>query len=107
MVVEAVLAVAVLAGLALAPVVARRVQPVPLPQALLLWLLPRAHLPVPVVVAPAVPGRAVLAGLLVLADLVVEPEVLLHLLSRPSSSAAMARNSARPRATSEPEPRSR
>ena len=64
--------------------------------ALLLWLLPKVHLPVPVVVAPAVPGLAVLAGLpalAVLVDPVVEPEVLLHLLSRPSFSAARARSS--------------
>jgi hypothetical protein len=46
--------------------------------------LAKAHLPVPVVVALAVPVLLVLAGLPVLADLVVEPEVLLHLLSRQS-----------------------
>jgi hypothetical protein len=69
------------------------------PLALLLLLLPRAPLPVSVAVAPAVPVLAVLAGLRVPVVLVVEPEVLRRLLSRPSSSAAMARNTRSPRAT--------
>ena len=61
--------------------------------ALLLLLLAKAHLPVLVVVASAVLVLLVLAGLPVLADLVVEREVLLHLRSRRSFSAARARSS--------------
>ena len=97
----AVLAVVDLAHLpvlALAQVVARRAHRVQLPRlALLLLLSAKAHLPVPavrpVVVALAVLVLLVLAGLPVLADLVVEPEVLLHLPSRQSFSAARARSS--------------
>ena len=91
----AVVALAHLPVLALAQVVARRPHRVRLPLvALLLWLLPKVHLPVPaegsVVVAPAV--------------LVVEPAVALqHLLSRQSFSAARARSSPSPaRPTYEP-----
>ena len=73
-------AVADLPVLALAQVVAHRVQ-LPL-LALLLLLLAKAHLPVPAV------GPVVVA----LAVLVVEREVLQHLRSRRSSSAAMASN---------------
>ena len=73
---------------------ARRAHRVQLPRlALLLLLLAKAPLLVPVVVALAVRVLLVLAGLLVLADLVVEPEVLRHLLSRQSFSAARARSS--------------
>jgi hypothetical protein len=69
--------------LVLAQVVARRGRRVQLPRlALLLLLSARARLPVPAV-------RPVVVAL---ADLVVEPAVLLqHLLSRQSFSAAMAR----------------
>ena len=49
----------------------------------------------------------VLAGLPVLAHLVVEPEVPVHLLSRQSFSAAMARSTPYPQAPYEPVPRSR
>ena len=93
--------------LALAQVLWRRVQ-LPLLARRLLLLLARAHLPVPVVVALAVPVLLVLAGLPVLADLVVAPEVLLHLLSRQSFSAAMARSFPSPEPpTYEPVRRSR
>ena len=91
--------------LALAPVVARRVE-LPRLAGLLPLLLARAHLPVPAVPpARAVPVPLVLAGRPVL---VAEPEVLLHLLSPRSCSAAMARSSPCPAGpTSEPVPRSR
>ena len=80
---------------ALVQVAARRAHPVQPPQlALLLLLLAKAHLRVPVVVASAVLVLLVLAGLPVLADLVVvEPEVLLHLRNRQSFSATRARSS--------------
>ena len=78
----------------LAPVAARPALRGRLPLlALLLLLLAKAHLPVLVVVASAVLVLLVLAGLPVLADLVVEREVLLHLRSRRSFSAARARSS--------------
>ena len=54
--------------------------------------LPVPELPVPVLVAPAVPVLPVLAGPRVRADVVVEPEVLRHLRSRPSCSLAWARS---------------
>ena len=83
--VPAVVDLAHLPVLALAPVAARPAHRGRLRLlALLLLLLAKAHLPVPVVVALAVLVLAVLAGLPVLADLVVEPEVRLHLLSRQS-----------------------
>jgi hypothetical protein len=82
---------------ALAQVAARRAHPVQPPQlALLRLLLVRVPLPVRVAVVLAVRAflvLAVLVGLPVLADLVVEPEVLLHLLSRQSFSATRARSS--------------
>ena len=92
--VPAVVALAHLPVLALAQVVARRVQ-LPLLARLLLLLLAKAHLPVPVVVGLALPVLLVLAGLPVLAHLVVEPAgpVEQLLLSRQSFSAARARSS--------------
>ena len=78
--------------LALAQVVAHRVR-LPL-VALLLWLLAKAHLAVPAVRSVVVVlVLVVLAGVPVLARLVVEPAVpVQQLLSSRSSSAAMARN---------------
>ena len=81
----AVVDLAHLPVLALAQVVGRRAHRVQLPLLARLPVLAKAHLPV--LVPP------VLAGLPVLADLVVEPEVLRHLLSRQSFSAARARSS--------------
>ena len=70
---------------ALAQAVARRAQRVPHPQALRRWLLPRAHLPVPVVAALSVPVPVVPAEPPVLVDQEVAPEVpLRHLRSRQS-----------------------
>ena len=88
--VPAVAAPADLPFLALAPVVAHRVQ-LPL-VALLLWLWAKAHLAVQVVwSAGAVLALVVLAA--VPARLVVEPaEPVQQRLSSRSSSAAMARN---------------
>ena len=70
----AVVDLAHLPVLALAQVVARRAHRVQLPLLARLPVLAKAHLPV-------------------VAHLVVEPEVPLHLLSRQSFSAAMARSS--------------
>jgi hypothetical protein len=69
----AVVDLAHLPALAPAQVVVRRAHRVQLPLLALLPVLAKAHLPV-------------------VAHLVVEPEVLLHLLSRQSFSAAMARS---------------
>ena len=81
----AVVDLAHLPVLALAQVVVRRAHRLQLP--LLARLLVLAQAPLPVLVP------VVLAGLPVLAHLVVEPEgPLQHLLSRRSFSAAMARN---------------
>ena len=83
--VPAVADLAHLPVLAPAQVAARRAPPVQLPLlARLLLLLARAHLRVPVALALAVRVLPVLAGLPVLADVEVEPEVLLHPLSHPS-----------------------
>ena len=81
----AVVDLAHLPVLALAQVVARRAHRVQLPLLARLPVLVKARL---LVLVPPV-----LAGLPVLADLVVEREVLLHLLSRRSFSAARARSS--------------
>src|SRR6187549_3753376 len=114
----AVRAVVVLAQAVLArpQVVAPRAHRVPLPRVLLLLPSAKAHRPVraaavlaPALLALVVPEPLVLAARPVLAvpvDLVVARAVLRqHLLSHRSSSAAMARNSLPPRATSEPVPR--
>jgi hypothetical protein len=77
----AVVDLAHLPVLALAQV-ARRAHRVQLPLLRRLPVLAKAHLPVPAV-------RSVVVGL---AHLVVAPAVLLHLRSRQSCSAAMARN---------------
>ena len=85
----AVVDLAHLPVLALAPVLARRAHQVQLPLLARLPLLAKAHLPVPAL-------RSVVVGLAqlpVVAHLVVEPEAPVHLLSRQSFSAAMARSS--------------
>ena len=101
--VPAVVDLAHLAVLALAQVPARRAHRVQRPRlALLLSLLAKAaaHLPVPAVAQAALPDLVVLV--------VAPAAVLLQLLlSRQSFSAAMARNTPPPRATSEPVRKSR
>ena len=83
--VPAELPVLAVVDLAHLPVLARRAHREPFPLQPRLPVLARAHL---LVLVPPV-----LVGLPVLADLVVAPEVPVHLLSRQSFSAARARSS--------------